>query len=91
MAGNVMIFLTPGTETAVLGNLTNHLRPGGLLVAGFESRPPAWSSLTPDRYAELATAAGLTLVDRWAGWDREPWTQQSPYALFVHQRSPRAR
>lgn len=85
MAGNVMIFLTPGTEAAVLENLTNHLAPGGLLIAGFESRPPSWSSLTPDRYADLAAAAGLTLVERWAGWGREPWTAHNNYALFVHK------
>ena len=85
MAGNVMIFLTPGTEAAVLHNMAAHLAPGGLLVAGFESRPPSWSSLTPDRYANLAAAAGLTLVDRWAGWDREPWSADSNYALFVHK------
>ncbi|MCB0183660.1 MAG: class I SAM-dependent methyltransferase, partial [Caldilineaceae bacterium] len=85
MAGNVMIFLTPGTEAAVLHNMAAHLAPGGLLVAGFESRPPSWSNLTPDRYDNLATAAGLTLVERWAGWDREPWRAYSNYALFVHK------
>ena len=29
MAGNVMIFLTPGTEGAVVANLTRHLEDGG--------------------------------------------------------------
>jgi SAM-dependent methyltransferase len=85
MAGNVMIYVTPGTEAAVLANLVNHLAPSGLLIAGFESRPPSWSNLTPGRYAELAGAAGLTLVERWAGWGREPWTVHSNYALFVHK------
>jgi len=85
MAGNVMIYLTPGTEDAVLANLVAHLAPGGLLVAGFESRPPSWSGLTPTRYAELAATAGLTFVGQWAGWGQEPWTAYSNYALFVHQ------
>lgn len=35
MAGNVMIYLTPGTEAATVSNLAAHLNPGGLLVAGF--------------------------------------------------------
>lgn len=87
MAGNVMIYVTPGTEAIVLRNLTQHLVPGGLLVAGFESRPPAWSALTPQHYADLAAAAGLTSVEQWAGWGREPLTNFSTYALFVHQRS----
>jgi len=85
MAGNVMIYLTPGSEATVLANMRAHLRPGGLLIAGFESHPPSWSTLTPTRYAELASAAGLTLLHQWAGWDREPWHEQSGYALFVHK------
>ena len=39
MAGNVMIFLTPGTEAAVVANIARHLRPGGHLVAGFQLSP----------------------------------------------------
>ncbi|MET0895547.1 MAG: class I SAM-dependent methyltransferase, partial [Acidimicrobiia bacterium] len=35
LAGNVMIFVAPGTEGAVLHNLASRLAPGGLLVAGF--------------------------------------------------------
>src|SRR5439155_1269983 len=37
-AGNVLLLLTPGTEGAVVANLARHLRPGGLLVAGFQLR-----------------------------------------------------
>ena len=36
MAGNVMIFLTPGTEGQVLANMARHLVPQGLLIAGFQ-------------------------------------------------------
>ena len=36
MAGNVMIFLAPGTEQAVVSNLARQLAPGGLLIAGFQ-------------------------------------------------------
>ena len=36
MAGNVMIFVAPGTEAAVVANLACRLAPGGLLVAGFQ-------------------------------------------------------
>jgi chemotaxis methyl-accepting protein methylase len=35
MAGNVMIFLSPGSETAVVENMARHLREDRLLVAGF--------------------------------------------------------
>jgi len=33
--GNVMIFLTPGSEPAVISNIARHLAPDGLLIAGF--------------------------------------------------------
>src|SRR5688500_11777885 len=36
MAGNVVIFLTPGTEGDVLKNLARHLTPGGRIVAGYQ-------------------------------------------------------
>lgn len=87
MAGNVMIFVTPGTEAAVLANMGRHLVPGGLLVAAFELNPPAWSKLTLAHYDQLAHAAGLTLVERWASWDRDPWYAHSQYAVSVHAKT----
>ncbi len=83
MAGNVMIFLTPGTEAAVLENLAKHLVPDGLLVAGFQLRP---GSLTLDRFDALAAEAGLALVDRFATWDSEPWVEHGNYAVSVMQK-----
>lgn len=88
MAGNVMIFLTPGSEAAVLANMAAHLTADGLLVAAFELTPPSWSSLTLTRYDQLAADAGLTLAKRWAGWDGEVWTGRSNYAVSVHSRKP---
>jgi SAM-dependent methyltransferase len=55
LAGNVMIFLTPGTEAAVVGNLVRHLAPGGRLVAGFSLRP---GQLTVEEYERIVAAAG---------------------------------
>jgi SAM-dependent methyltransferase len=83
-AGNVMILLTPGTERAVLANIARHVRPGGLLVAGFQVRP---KDLTLAEYDSSASAAGLTLVERWSTWDREPWRPDSGYAVSVHRLS----
>lgn len=86
LAGNVMIYLTPGTEAAVVANMARHLTPGGLLVAAFELTPPAWSKLTLPLYDQVAAAAGLTLVERWSTWDRVPWLPSSSYAVSVHRR-----
>lgn len=71
MAGNVMIFLAPGTEAAVLANMVRHLRPGGRIVAGFQL-DGSGSALTG--YDRMATEAGLALEHRWSTWDRRPYT-----------------
>ncbi|ETX00037.1 MAG: hypothetical protein ETSY2_39815 [Candidatus Entotheonella gemina] len=84
MAGNVMIFLDPGTEADVVANLAHHLAPGGKLIAGFQLQP---GGLDVARYDAYAASAGLSLVERWATWDRVPWSKASDYAVSVHQRS----
>ena len=84
LAGNVMIFLAPNSEGAVLANLARHLRVGGFLVAGFQLLP---HGLTAERYDALASAAGLELVERWATWERQPWHPGADYYLSVHRRT----
>lgn len=81
LAGNVMIFLAPGTEVRVLANLAARLRPGGVLVAGFAVRP---DRLPLARYDALAAATGLAPVARWATWDRQPF-DGGDYAVTVHR------
>jgi SAM-dependent methyltransferase len=83
MAGNVMIFLTPGTEGAVVTNMARHLGDAGQLVAGFslgENRLPLGT------YDALAADAGLELVDRWATWDRRTFTSGADYAVSLHRK-----
>lgn len=82
MAGNVMIFVEPGTEGRVLGAVADRLAAGGLLVAGFQVRADRLSLADYDRLAE---SAGLQPVARWASWDREPFTG-GDYAVSVHRR-----
>jgi SAM-dependent methyltransferase len=83
LAGNVMIFVAPGTEGAVLERLAAHLRPGGLVVAGFQLIA---GRLSLERYDDLAAGAGLTLAERYATWDRDPWIRGGDYALCVHRK-----
>jgi SAM-dependent methyltransferase len=84
LAGNVMIFVAPGSEGAVLANIARHLVPDGLLVAGFQLQPGRFSLAEHDR---LAAAAGLELVERWATWDRQPFADGGDYAVSVHRRT----
>lgn len=86
LAGNVMIYLTPGTEAATINNLAAHLNPGGLLVAAFELTPPAWSKLTLPLYDQLTAAVGLTLVARWSTWEQAAWRPEDRYAVSVHRK-----
>ena len=82
-AGNVVIFLAPGTEAAVVANLADHLAPGGALVAGFSLGPGRIGLFDYDAHA---TAAGLALAERWATWDRAPYAPGGDYAVSVHRR-----
>jgi SAM-dependent methyltransferase len=84
LAGNVMIFLSPGSESAVVANLVRHLAPSGALIAGFSLRP---GQLTVDQYDGLAAAAGLSLEERWSTWDRDPWRPGGDYQLSLHRRT----
>lgn len=84
MAGNVMIFLAPGTEAQVVANLARHVAPGGSLVAGFSLEPGRLDLATYDAHAG---AAGLHLADRWATWDEQPFAG-GEYAVSVHRRPP---
>jgi hypothetical protein len=83
LAGNVMIFLAPGSEATAVANLARHLAPGGALVAGFQLLPGGLTLLQYDAYA---TQSGLVLAERWATWDRQPWSAMSDYAVSVHRR-----
>ena len=55
MPGNVMIFVQPGTEAAVIANMARHIAVGGALVAGFQ----LGRDYTIDQYDFDCRAAGL--------------------------------
>jgi SAM-dependent methyltransferase len=79
-AGNVMIFLEPGTETAAVARLAHHLVPSGHLVAGFSLGGPYGL----DEYDQDCLAAGLALSERFATWEGDPWADGGDYAVSVH-------
>lgn len=83
LPGNVMIFVAPGTESAVVHNLAKHLAPDGRLIAGFQLD----HGLTVTAYKEMCSHAGLELEEHWSTWDRQPAHSNTNYAVMVHQRS----
>jgi SAM-dependent methyltransferase len=82
LAGNVLIFVAPGTEGAVVSNLARHLEPGGRIVSGYTLAP---GGFTVGAHDELAARAGLSLEERWSTWDRAPFDHHSSYAVSVHR------
>ncbi len=87
LAGNVVVYLAPGTEAALPVHLAGWLAPGGLLVAGFA----ADRHVRPDDYRTWCPAAGLREVAAHSGWDGAPLpagSADSPagYAVLVHRR-----
>ena len=79
MAGNVLVFVAPGTEVEVLRRVAAHVRPGGRIVTGFHTdRDYRVAQL--DRDIE---AADLTLQQRYATWDLQPWTDDAEFAVSV--------
>ena len=78
-AGNVMVFLAPGSEGTVLERLRDHTRPGGRLVVGFRRE-------THYPYAQFNVdlrTAGLSLEHRFATWGLDPFTPESDFAVSV--------
>jgi SAM-dependent methyltransferase len=85
LAGNVMAFVAPGTEEAVLTAIAAHLAPDGILVAGFGA-DRGYPLADFDRHA---VAAGLSIEHRFATWDLRPWQPSSDFAVTVLRASNR--
>ena len=83
LAGNVLIFVAPGTEANAVERTAAHLRPDGVLIAGFQVERHGYG---PDELDAHAEAAGLELVERWSTWDRQPFVAGGDYQVSVHRR-----
>ena len=82
MAGNVMVFVAPGTERAVLAGIGRHLATGAPLVTGFAA----------DRHYPVAAfdadaeASGYAVEHRFATWDLRPWRDGGDFAVTILRR-----
>ncbi len=83
MAGNVLVFLAPGTETEVVRRGAAHLHPGGLLVNGWRT-----DRMPRREYDELAGSVGLEPVGRYATWDGQPWRDEAEWCVAVDRLRP---
>lgn len=85
LAGNVLIFVAPGTESRVVARVASHLKPGGLLICGFQVHAGGYG---PDELDRDALGAGMRFVARWSTWDRAPWPGDHSYQVSLHQLAP---
>jgi SAM-dependent methyltransferase len=81
LAGNVIVFVEPGTEQQAVDRLAAHLRPGGLLVSGWRT-----DRLALTAYEQLVTA--LEPVVRHATWDADPWHDDAGWCVAVDRSLP---
>jgi hypothetical protein len=69
--------------------LAAHVKPGGLLVAGFgldaAHLPLDDAPVDLPTYDRWCSYAGLVLDRRWATWERKAW-DGGGYAVSVHRR-----
>jgi len=80
-AGNVMVYLVPGTERAVLAAMASVLAPGGRAVFGFATdRAYSVADLDDD-----AAAAGWSLEGRFATWQLDPFLPDSDWAVSIYR------
>lgn len=81
-AGNVMVFLAPGTERQVVASLARHVAEDGALVLGFRLD---WHYGLVDLDADLA-AAGFAVEQRSATWDLRPLGDAPDFAVTIARR-----
>ncbi len=79
LAGNVMVFLAPGTETDVLRRVAAHVQPDGFVVVGFHVN----RELALPHFDACVAAAGLQIEHRFATWDLRAWHAQADFAVSV--------
>ncbi|MFZ2238993.1 MAG: class I SAM-dependent methyltransferase [Gordonia amarae] len=84
-AGNVMVFIAPGTEAEVLRRLGAHLKPDGFIATGFHIN----RELTLPDFDAAATKAGLIVDQRFDTWDLKR-LPDADFAVTILRHTPTA-
>jgi SAM-dependent methyltransferase len=79
LAGNVVVFVAPGTEARVLGRVAAHVARDGFVIVGFHvDRHLALSD-----FDAAVADAGLAIEHRFATWDLRAWHDHADFAVTV--------
>ncbi len=79
LAGNVLVFVAPGTETDVLRRVAAHVVPDGFVITGFHVN----RELPLARFDECVVEAGLRVEHRFSTWDLRAWHDDADFAVTV--------
>jgi SAM-dependent methyltransferase len=82
LAGNVMVFLAPGTEADALRRVAAHVVADGFVVTGFHVD----QELSLEAFDRAVAEAGLRLEHRFATWDLRAWRDDADFAVSVLRR-----
>jgi SAM-dependent methyltransferase len=82
LAGNVLLYVAPGTEQQVLTRIAAHVRPDGVVVVGFGLH----RGYSLEDFDHHAVRAGLVLEQRFATWDLRPWHPGADFAVTILRR-----
>jgi len=83
LAGNVMVFVAPGTEADVLRRVAAHVAGDGPVVTGFHVH----RELALPDFDRAVEAAGLRVEHRFATWDLRAWHDAADFAVSVLRRA----
>lgn len=82
LAGNVIPYVAADRRHAAVLACARHLAPGGRLIAGFQLQA-SWPTVSD--YDAWCESASLDRENRYATWDRQPFTETDSYAVSVHR------
>jgi len=82
LAGNVMPFVAPDTEVAVLQAVADHVVDDGPIIVGFGAE----RGYTVAEFDRHAATAGLRVDGRFSTWDLRPWVPASSFAVTILRR-----
>lgn len=79
MAGNIVLFVAPGTEAAVVAGAARHVARSGRLIAGFG----LGRGVNVDDWEGWLRAAGLEPRARLSTWSGDEFTSASTYLVSI--------
>ena len=86
LAGNVPLFCPVAQRSALVASCAAHTAREGALVTGFQLH----RGYDLEDFDRACQAADLSMVDRWATWDRQPFVGGGDYVVSLHTRGAAA-